>query len=123
MTSREATFSGLRDAVELKAMPTPTPSMKMAAKIAMAKGLSIEEKEVEDLSLGGAEYVSLGMDGLALRFIGAYINCRRIRQEVVATGPPFPSMPTDAPTCVIEATDAPICVIEADVKQNARAYC
>jgi hypothetical protein len=48
MTSREATFSGLRDAVELKAMPTPTPSMKMAAKIARAKGLKIENPAIED---------------------------------------------------------------------------
>jgi hypothetical protein len=35
MTTLDATFSGLKAAVEVKAMPTPTPSAKIAPKMAI----------------------------------------------------------------------------------------
>jgi len=62
-------------------MPSPIPRIKMAAKIAMDKALNIEGIEAEDLSLGGAENVSLGLEDLDLRFIFAYVNFTRIGRK------------------------------------------
>jgi hypothetical protein len=71
MTSRDATFSGLRLAVELRPIPTAIPTTKMAANPKIAIGAKLKEKgeglEPEGCSLG----IVLDLD---LRFIFAYVN-------------------------------------------------
>ena len=68
MTSRDATFSGLSVAVELKAIPTPTPIAKTLPKIARVVGLRREDV--------GGEVSRTG--DLDLRFIVALLTLREL---------------------------------------------
>ena len=70
----------------------------MAAKIAINKGLSIEgieiEAEVENLSLGESENVSLALEDLDLRFMWLMSTLRELAGSS-CNCPPSPSMPID----------------------------
>jgi hypothetical protein len=68
----EATFSVLRVAVEVKAMPIPIPRIKMPPIIAMVAKLKIEGLEAGTLSLESLSLASLGsVNRDLLRFIVA----------------------------------------------------
>ncbi len=72
----------------------------MAAKIAIDKGLNIENPEAEDLSLGESENVSLALEDLDLRFMWLMSTLRELAGSS-CNCPPSLSMPIEDPTLLI----------------------